>query len=134
MARPLRLEFPGALNHVIARGNAREPIFADDDDRPAVLDDLSRASERFDWASWAYCLMDTHYPLLIQTRQPNLARGMREVNGIHTQRFNRRHRRVGHVLQGELEVRSCFDTGASGSASAGEMHQCSDSECDRVYA
>jgi putative transposase len=104
MARPLRIEFPGALHHVIARGNAREPIFVDDEDRQAFLDGLSGACGRFDWALWAYCLMGNHYHLLIQTRQPTLARGMRQVNGVYTQRFNRRHGRVGHVLQGRYKA------------------------------
>jgi len=104
MSRPLRLEFAGALYHVMARGNAREPIFADDEDRTAFLDGLVRACERFDWVLWAYCLMDNHYHLLVETRRPSLSRGMREVNGTYTQRFNRRHRRVGHVLQGRFKA------------------------------
>jgi len=104
MSRPLRLEFAGALYHVMARGNAREPIFSDDEDRTAFLDGLVRACERFDWVLWAYCLMDNHYHLLAETRRPSLSRGMREVNGTYTQRFNRRHRRVGHVLQGRFKA------------------------------
>lgn len=104
MSRPLRLEFAGALYHVMARGNAREAIFADDTDRESLLECLVGACERFDWALWAYCLMDNHYHLLIETRRPSLSRGMREVNGVYTQRFNRRHRRVGHVLQGRYKA------------------------------
>ena len=104
MSRPLRIEFAGALYHVMARGNAREAIFADDVDRAAFVDGIERACERFDWMLWAYCLMDNHYHLLIETRRASLSRGMREVNGIHTQRFNRRHRRVGHLLQGRYKA------------------------------
>ncbi len=104
MARPLRIEFSGALYHVMARGNAREAIYLDDGDRQSFLDSLVRACERFDWALWAYCLMDNHYHLLVETRRPTLSRGMREVNGVYTQGFNRRHRRVGHVLQGRFKA------------------------------
>lgn len=104
MSRPLRLEFAGALYHVMARGNAREAIFADDEDRAAFLDKLVHACERFDWVLWAYCLMGNHYHLLIETRRPSLSRGMREINGTYTQRFNRRHRRVGHLLQGRFKA------------------------------
>ena len=104
MARPLRVEFAGALYHVMARGNAREAIYFDDEDRQAFLDSLVRACDRFDWALWAYCLMDDHYHLLVETRRATLSRGMREVNGVYTQGFNRRHHRVGHVLQGRFKA------------------------------
>ncbi len=88
----------------MARGNAREAIYLDDGDRQSFLDSLVRACERFDWALWAYCLMDNHYHLLVETRRPTLSRGMREVNGVYTQGFNRRHRRGGHVLQGRFKA------------------------------
>ncbi len=104
MARPLHLEFAGAFHHVMARGNAREAIFVDDDDRQAFRDGLAHVCERFDWALWAYCLMGNHYHLLVETRRATLARGMREVNGVYTQGFNRRHGRVGHVLQGRYKA------------------------------
>jgi REP element-mobilizing transposase RayT len=104
MSRPLRIEFSGALYHVMARGNAQEAIFADVVDRAAFVDGMVRACARFDWVLWAYCLMDNHYHLLIETRRAPLSRGMREVIGTYTQRFNRRHRRVGHVLQGRYKV------------------------------
>ncbi|MDP1698847.1 MAG: transposase [Xanthomonadaceae bacterium] len=104
MSRPLRIEFDGAVYHVMARGNAREPIFFDDQDRRAFLDGLWQSAERFDWWVWAYCLMDNHYHLLIETRSGKLSRGMRELNGVYTQRFNRRHHRVGHLLQGRFQA------------------------------
>lgn len=104
MSRPLRIEFAGALYHVMARGNAREAIYLDDEDRQAFCQGLSRVSDRFDWRLWAYCLMDNHYHLLVETLQPTLSRGMREVNGVYTQGFNRRHGRVGHVLQGRYKA------------------------------
>jgi len=104
MSRPLRIEFAGALYHVMARGDARAAIFLDDEDRQAFCVGLSRACERFEWRLWAYCLMDNHYHLLVETLQPTLSRGMREVNGVYTQGFNRRHDRVGHVLQGRYKA------------------------------
>lgn len=104
MARPLRIEFEGAYYHVMARGNARQDIFLDGTDRRAFVENLGRVTQRFDWQVWAWCLMGNHYHLLIETRQPTLSRGMREVNGVYTQAFNRRHRRVGHLLQGRYKA------------------------------
>lgn len=104
MSRPLRIEFAGALYHVMARGDGRRAIFRDDGDRQAFCASLARVCERFQWRVWAYCLMGNHYHLLVETLQPTLSRGMREVNGIYTQAFNRRHKRVGHVLQGRYKA------------------------------
>ena len=100
MARPLRIEFAGALYHITSRGDGREDIYLDDADRHAFLAVLGDACERFNWACHAYCLMSNHYHLLIETREANLALGMRHLNGVYTQRFNRRRHRVGHVFQG----------------------------------
>ncbi len=104
MARPLRIEFEGALYHVMARGNARADIFLDNEDRQAFIDNLGRACRRFDWRVWAWCLMTNHYHLLVETLRPTLSKAMREINGIYTQGFNRRHGRVGHVLQGRYKA------------------------------
>jgi len=104
MARPLRIEFPGALYHVISRGNARAPIFVDDPDRLRLLDILGDVVDQFAWICHAYCLMPNHYHLVIETPEANLSRGMRQLNGVYTQRFNRRHDRVGHVLQGRFKA------------------------------
>lgn len=104
MSRPLRIEFAGALYHVMARGDARAAIFRDDEDRQAFCAGLARVCERFQWRLWAYCLMDNHHHLLVETLAPTLSRGMREVNGVYTQAFNRRHGRVGHVLQGRYKA------------------------------
>lgn len=104
MSRPLRLEFPGAIYHVTARGNAQEAIFLDDDDKLSFLAVLAETVSRFGWLCHAYCLMDNHYHLLIETPDGNLSRGMRQVNGVYTQRFNRRHARVGHLLQGRFKA------------------------------
>ncbi len=104
MARPLRIEFPGAIYHVTARGNAREAIFHEDADRELFLDALGEVVARFGWLCHAYCLMDNHYHLLIETPKGNLSLGMRQLNGVYTQRFNRRHARVGHLLQGRFKA------------------------------
>ena len=104
MARPLRIEFPGALYHVTSRGNARQRVFRDDEDREMFLATLAWVVERFGWRCHAYCLMDNHIHLLIETPQPNLSRGMRQLNGVYTQPFNRRHRKVGHLFQGRFKA------------------------------
>src|SRR4030043_214633 len=104
MARPLRIEFPGAVYHITSRGNARQAIFIDDEDRGGFLDVLSMVVERFKWLCHAYCLMKNHYHLLIETPNANLSKGMRELNGVYTQWFNQRYRRVGHLFQGRYKA------------------------------
>ena len=104
MARPLRIEFPGALYHITSRGNARQKIFLNDKDYADFLEVLCLVVGRFNWILHAYCLMSDHYHLLIETPEGNLSRGMRQLNGIYTQQFNRRHNRVGHVLQGRYKA------------------------------
>ena len=103
MARPLRLEFPGALYHLTARGNGRAAIFLDDSDRRAFLSILEDVVERYNWICHGYCLMGTHYHLLIETPDGNLSEGMRQLNGVYTQAFNRRRGTVGHVFQGRFK-------------------------------
>ncbi|MCC7483972.1 MAG: transposase [Burkholderiales bacterium] len=104
MSRPLRLEFAGALYHVTARGDRREAIFEDDADREELLGVLAQALARFDAGCLAYCLMPNHYHLVIETRRANLSRLMRQVNGVYTQRYNRRHGKVGHLFQGRFKA------------------------------
>ena len=104
MARPLRVEFPGAVYHVTARGDGRTAIFRDDEDRAKFLDILRRTVELRGWICHAYCLMGNHYHLVIETPEANLSRGMRSVNGEYTQAFNRRHRRPGHLFQGRFKA------------------------------
>ncbi len=103
MARPLRLEFPGAVYHITARGDRQEPIAEDDDDRLSFIDLLGKEVSQQGWILYAFCLMDNHYHLLLETPEPNLVRGMRRLNGVYTQRFNRHHGCVGHVLQGRYK-------------------------------
>jgi len=104
MSRPLRLEFPGALYHVTARGNARQKIYLDAEDRRLYLELLGKEVTQQGWRCYAYCLMDNHYHLLIETPEPNLVAGMRRLNGVYTQVFNRRQRRVGHLFQGRYKA------------------------------
>lgn len=104
MARPLRIEFAGALYHVTSRGNAREAIYLTDEDRQQFLTLLENTVKRYDWYCHAYCLMGNHYHLLIETNTPALSKGMKYLNGTYTQYFNRQHQRVGHVFQGRFKA------------------------------
>lgn len=104
MARPLRIEYDGALYHVTSRGNERKPIFRDDADRELFFNTLSQVTQRFHWLCHAYCLMNNHYHLLVETPDGNLSKGMRQLNGVYTQVFNHRHRRVGHLFQGRFNA------------------------------
>jgi REP element-mobilizing transposase RayT len=104
MSRPLRIEFAGALYHVTSRGDRREDIYVDDVDRTMWLNVLEQVCHRFNWAVHAYCLMSNHYHVLVQTPEGNLSGGMRQLNGVYTQRANQRHRRVGHVFQGRFKA------------------------------
>ncbi|MBQ0721376.1 MAG: transposase [Gammaproteobacteria bacterium] len=104
MARPLRLEFAGAIYHLTSRGDRREAIYDDDDDRLQWLETLARVCARFNWRVHAYCLMDNHYHLVVETAEGNLSKGMRQLNGVYTQYYNRRHGRAGHVFQGRYKA------------------------------
>ena len=104
MSRPLRIEFAGALYHVTSRGNGRKPIFRNDQDRLSFLEVLHKVNQRYHWLCHAYCLMSDHYHLIIETPEGNLSRGMRQLNGVYTMYFNRRHRTVGHVYQGRYKA------------------------------
>src|SRR6266511_5754104 len=104
MARPLRIEYPGALYHVTSRGDRQEAIFEDDQDRTAFLNVLSEVVSRFRWRCHAYCLMGNHYHLMIETPEANLTKGMRHLNGVFTQWSNRRHKRGGHLFQGRYKA------------------------------
>jgi REP element-mobilizing transposase RayT len=104
MARPLRIEYPGAVYHVTSRGNARQSIFMDDADRQVFLEVLGNVVEKYNWLCHAFCLLDNHYHLLVETQDPNLSLGMRQLNGVFTQRVNIRHHRVGHLFQGRYKA------------------------------
>lgn len=104
MARPLRIEFPGALYHVTSRGDRKESIYAGDQDRAAFLEVLGEVVRDFHWVCHAWCLMDNHYHLVIETPDANLGKGMRQVNGVYTQFYNRRHEQSGHLFQGRYKA------------------------------
>ena len=104
MARPLRLEFSGALYHVTSRGDGREDIYGAAGDRRMFLDLLAGVWGRFNWTIHAYCLMTNHYHVVVETVEGNLAKGMRQLNGVFTQYVNRRHERAGHVFQGRYQA------------------------------
>ena len=104
MARALRIEFAGALYHVTSRGNRQEDIYESDQDREAFLKVLADSCAQFNWVCHAYCLMTNHYHLMIETPDGNLSNGMRQLNGIYSQTFNRSHQRAGHVFQGRYKA------------------------------
>jgi len=92
-----------AFYHVTARGDRREDIFEGNPDRQEFLSILEQVISQFNWVCYAWCLMDNHYHLLIQTPDGNLSKGMRQSNGVYTQASNRRHGRVGHLFQGRFK-------------------------------
>jgi len=104
MARPLRLEYPGAVYHVMARGHERSPIYRDDEDRQRFLGDLARVVEEMRFVVHAYCLMTNHYHMLIETPVANLAAGMHRLNARYSQAFNFRHGRTGHLLESRYKA------------------------------
>ncbi len=104
MARPPRIEFPGAVYHVSSRRTDGLSAFADDDDRHMLLELLAQAAHRFDAQVLAYCLLPDHYDVVLYTRQANLSRLMRHVNGVYTQYHNRRHGGGGALFQGRFKA------------------------------
>lgn len=104
MARPLRIEYEGAVYHVTSRGNRQKPIFKDEVDRELFLSILEDVNKRYNWLCHAYCLMNNHYHLIIETPEGNLSKGMRQLNGVYTQMFNKRHKKVGHIFQGRYKA------------------------------
>ena len=103
MARPLRIELASGLYHVTSRGNRREDIYLDDDDRRLWLTVFAEVCDRYHWHCHGWCQMTNHYHIIVETIDANLSQGMRHLNGVYTQRHNRRHKRVGHVYQGRYK-------------------------------
>ena len=103
MARPLRVEFPGAFYHVVNRGNAGEAIFRSDRDREKFLEYLGTTVERFGIKVHTYCLMTNHYHFLIETPEANLSRAVQWLNVSYAAYFNRRRQRCGHLFQGRFK-------------------------------
>ena len=100
MSRDLRDDFEAGVHHVWARGNRRQLIFVENADRHIYLALLGKCVERAKWSCLAYCLMDNHVHLLVETERPNLSAGMQWLHGQYACGFNRRHRQVGHLFQG----------------------------------
>src|SRR3970040_2165697 len=103
MARKLRLEYPGAIYHVMSRGDHREPIFRDDRDRQCFITTLGEACAKTEWQIHAWCLMGNHFHLVLETPQANLVAGMKWLLGVYTSRFNRRHKLCGHLFSGRYK-------------------------------
>jgi putative transposase len=104
MSRPLRIEYASAVYHITSRGNEKKAVYKDDVDRETFLDTLFQVNKRYNWICHAYCLMNNHYHLIIETPDGNLSAGMRQLNGVYTQTFNKRHKRVGHLFQGRYKA------------------------------
>jgi REP element-mobilizing transposase RayT len=104
MARPLRIEIPGGLYHVTSRGNRQEDIFLNEEDRRSWLEIFAEVCQRYHWSCHAWCQMSNHYHIVVETVEGNLTKGMRQLNGVYTQRMNRRYRRAGHIFQGRYRA------------------------------
>ena len=104
MSRKLRIEYPGAMYHVMNRGDQREDIFRDDEDRQKFLSTLGEACAKTEWPVQAYCLMRNHFHLVLETPQPNLVMGMKWLLGVYTKRYNLRHKLCGHPFAGRYKA------------------------------
>lgn len=104
MARKLRVEYEGAIYHVMNRGDRREAIFLNDEDRHLFIKTLAEACAKTDWQVHAWCLMSNHFHLVIETPRANLVAGMKWLLGVYTARFNRRHRLAGHLFAGRYKA------------------------------
>ncbi len=104
MPRKLRVQYCGAIYHVMNRGDRREAIFKDDRDRRRFLETLGQTSEKTGWQVHAFCLMPNHFHLVVETPQPNLVVGMKWLLGTYTSRFNRRHKEFGHLFSGRYKA------------------------------
>jgi REP element-mobilizing transposase RayT len=102
--RKLRVEYPGAIYHVMNRGDRRESIFKDNVDHRRFLETLAEACGKTDWQMLAYCLMPNHFHLVVETPQANLVAGMKWFMGTYTSRFNRRHKLFGHLFSGRYKA------------------------------
>ena len=104
MTRKLRVQYPGAIYHVMNRGNHRENIFLDDEDRACFLSTLAEACRKTEWGVLAYCCMPHHFHLVVETPQGNLVAGMKWLLGVYTKRFNIRHKLCGHLFAGRYKA------------------------------
>jgi len=104
MARPLRIQYPGAIYHIMSRGNGQMMIYLQKNDWTKFILFMERVIIKFNWICYAYCLMGNHYHLLIETPDANLASGMKYLNQLYSQHFNWKYSRVGSVLQGRYKA------------------------------
>jgi REP element-mobilizing transposase RayT len=104
MARQVRIEYPGAIYHVMSWGDRREDIFLDDADRQNFIGALAEACQKTGWQAHAFCLMRNHFHLVVETPEPNLVAGMRWFLSAYTTRLNRRHKLFGHVFSGRYKA------------------------------
>src|SRR3990170_2134177 len=103
MARKLRVQYPGAIYHLMNRGDRRGPIFKDDEDHRRFLENPGQCCAKTGWQGHAFCLMANHFHLVVETPQPNLVAGMKWFLGTYTSRFNRRHKLFGHLFSGRYK-------------------------------
>lgn len=104
MAREVRIQYPGAFYHIVARGNTGAPVYQDDADKKWFLETLGDTCAKTGWMIHSYVLMRDHYHFLVETPEPNLAVGMKWLQGTYTRRHNLRHRRFGHLFQGRYRA------------------------------
>jgi REP element-mobilizing transposase RayT len=104
MARKLRVQYPGAIYHVMNRGDRREAIFLSDKDRALFIRTLAEACEKTDWQVHAWCLMSNHFHLVTETPRANLVDGMHWLLGVYTNRFNHRQKEFGHLFSGRYKA------------------------------
>jgi REP element-mobilizing transposase RayT len=109
MPRRLRIQYPGAIYHVMSRGNARQEIVEDDEDRHRLLADMERASTRAGWEVLAFVAMSNHVHLMVRTPRPNLAAGMQHLLSSYGTWHGRRRRRPGHLFQGRYKAEMIED-------------------------
>jgi len=104
VSRKLRIQYPGAIYHLMSRGDHRERICDDDQDRERFLATLEECCQKTVWQVHAYCLMPNHFHLVIETPSPNLVEGMKWFLGVYTRRFNLRHKVFGHLFSGRYKA------------------------------
>jgi putative transposase len=103
MSRPVRIEFPGATYHITSKGSKGQTIFHDREDRAVFLNILDNVVSRFSWLVHSYVLMDEHFHLVVEVLEANLSKGMRQLNGVYTQHYNRRHHEDGPIFHGRFK-------------------------------
>lgn len=114
MARQLRIQYPSAIYHIMARGDGGQNIFNNPGDYKMFLKTYQKVLEDYNWISYAYCLMPNHYHLFIKIMDPNLSLGMKQLNGVYTKQYNIKRGRLGHVFQGRFKSILVEDLGYQG--------------------